>query len=116
MKYRILVMNGQKIVQAEEGGAWVNQKVGKAGLLKPGIYNLHMAHEADKSKRYDGVIIHTDDDRIYQKEGKNIVVHSRKDCDIMIEIGSAKSIKYDTNGRVTVSSVDSAKLKRGRSR
>jgi hypothetical protein len=30
MKQRLLVMNGQRIVQAEQEGAWANQKVDKA--------------------------------------------------------------------------------------
>ena len=37
MKQRLLVMNGQRIVQAEQGGAWTNEKVDKAGALKPGM-------------------------------------------------------------------------------
>lgn len=48
MKERLLVMNGQRIVQAEKDGAWTNQKVDKAGALKPGIYNLYTAQAADK--------------------------------------------------------------------
>ena len=47
MKQRLLVMNGQKIVQSEQAGAWINQKVDKAGALNPGIYNLYMAQVAD---------------------------------------------------------------------
>jgi hypothetical protein len=41
MKQRLLVMNGQKIVQHEQEGRWLNDKVEKAGLVKPGIYNLY---------------------------------------------------------------------------
>ena len=47
MKERLLVMNGQRIVQAEKDGAWTNQKVDKAGALKPGIYNLYTARVMD---------------------------------------------------------------------
>ena len=50
MKQRLLVMNGQRIVQAEQEGAWANQKVDKAGALKPGMYNLYMAQQADKKQ------------------------------------------------------------------
>ena len=39
MKQRLLVMNGQKILQHEQEGRWQNDKVEKAGLVKPGIYN-----------------------------------------------------------------------------
>ena len=48
MKNRLLVMNGQRIFQIEEGGMWRNEKVDKAGLLKPGIYNLYLAGSAER--------------------------------------------------------------------
>ena len=51
MKERLLVMNGQRIVQAEKDGAWTNQKVDKAGALKPGIYNLYTAQAAEADPR-----------------------------------------------------------------
>ena len=38
MKQRLLVMNGQKLVQSEQGGQWVTSKVEKAGAIKPGLY------------------------------------------------------------------------------
>ena len=57
MKERLLVMNGQRIVQAEKDGAWTNQKVDKAGALKPGIYNLYTAQAADKKQTHAGVIV-----------------------------------------------------------
>jgi hypothetical protein len=36
----------------------------KPALLKPGIYNLYLAEQADKTKRYDGVIVHVDSNHI----------------------------------------------------
>ncbi|AGS40918.1 MULTISPECIES: IncP plasmid survival protein KfrB [Gammaproteobacteria] len=114
MKQRLLVMNGQRIVQTDQGGAWANQKVDKAGALKPGIYNLYMAKEADKSQRHDGVIVHADNNKIYQQIGKNFVMHSKSDFDIVPDIGSAKSISYDAQGKALVA--QAVKLSRGRSR
>ncbi|WP_232422343.1 KfrB domain-containing protein [Methylosarcina fibrata] len=55
---------GQRTLQNEQDGAWTNQKVDKAGALKPGIYNLYLAEQADKTKRYDGVIVHVDSNHI----------------------------------------------------
>lgn len=115
MKQRLLVMNGQRIVQTEQGGAWTNQKVDKAGTLKPGIYNLYMAQKADKSQRHDGVIVHADNNNIYQQVGKNFVMHDRQNFDKVPEIGSAKSITYNDQGKAVVSA-EAAKLSRGRSR
>lgn len=115
MKQRLLVMNGQRIVQSEQGGAWTNQKVDKAGELKPGIYNLYMAQQADKSQRHEGVIVHADSNSVFQQVGKQFVMHSRSDFDKVPDIGSAKSISYDAQGKANVSA-DAVKLSRGRSR
>lgn len=115
MKQRLLVMNGSRILQQEYDGAWVNQKVEKAGALKPGIYNLHSAQRADKAKAHEGTIIHADGNSVYQQTGKNIVMHERKDFDKVPDIGSVKSVSYDAAGKAAVS-VDSVTLSKGRSR
>lgn len=115
MKQRLLVMNGQRIVQSEQGGAWTNQKVDKAGELKPGIYNLFAAQSADKSRRHDGVIVHADSNDVYQQVGKQFVMHARSDFDKVPDIGSVKSITYDGQGKANVSA-EAVKLSRGRSR
>lgn len=115
MKQRLLVMNGQRIVQSEQGGAWTNQKVDKAGELKPGIYSLYMAQQADKSQRHEGVIVHADSNSVFQQVGKQFVMHSRSDFDKVPDIGSAKSISYDAQGKANVSA-EAVKLSRGRSR
>lgn len=115
MKQRLLVMNGQRIVQEEIEGAWANQKVDKAGALKPGIYNIYTADKADKSKRYDGVVVHTDNNNVYQQIDKKFIMHSRQDFDTAPTIGSAKSISYNDQGKAVVSA-EAVRLSRGRSR
>lgn len=114
MKQRLLVMNGQRIVQHEQGGQWQNDKVEKAGSVKPGIYNLYLASQADKAKLHDGVILYADKDSVYQQVGKNYVKHDREDFDKVPEIGSNSSIKYD-QGKAVISA-SSTKLSRGMSR
>lgn len=57
MRLRLIVMNGQRIVESEEDGEWKIQEVSKAGKLKPGIYNLYSSQQTDKSKRHVGVIV-----------------------------------------------------------
>ncbi len=115
MKQRLLVMNGQRIVQTEQRGAWTNQKVDKAGDMKPGIYNLYMAQQADRSQRHDGMIVHADSNSVYQQIGKNFVMHSRSDFDKVPDIGSAKSITYNAQGKAQVGA-EAVKLGRSRSR
>ena len=73
MKQRLLVMNGQRLVQSEQGGQWNTDKVEKAGTIKPGIYNIHLSAQADKAKTQDGVIVYADQDHIYQQVGKSLI-------------------------------------------
>ena len=115
MKQRLLVMNGQRVLQGEVDGQWTNQKVNKAGELKAGIYNLYAGAQAEKSKKHAGVIVHADSDSVYQQTGKNIVVHSRADFDKVPEIGSSKLISYDSQGKASATS-NTQQQERSRSR
>ena len=114
MKQRLLVMNGQRIVQHEQEGQWQNDKVDKAGIVKPGIYNLYLASQADKSKTHDGVVVYADKESVFQQVGKSYVKHARSDFDKVPEIGSNSSIKYEEGRAVT--SVLSVQLSRAMSR
>ncbi len=102
MKHRLLVMNGQRIIQVNQDGIWRNIKVDKAGSLKPGIYNLYTAQKVDKTKRYDSVIVYTDGNNVYQQVGRSMVTHARSDFDRVPEVGLPKSISYDDNGKAVV--------------
>ena len=62
----------------------------------------------------DGVIVHADNNQVYQQIGKNFVMHARSDFDKVPEIGSAKSISYNAQGKAAVAA-EAPKLTRGRS-
>lgn len=111
MKQRLLVMNGQRLVQSEQGGKWNTDKVEKAGAVTPGIYNIHLSSQADKSKAHDGVIMYADKDHVYQQVGKNFVMHNRADFDKLPDIGTNSNVKYDSGKAVVTAS--SIKLGRG---
>ncbi len=112
MKQRLLVMNGQRLVQIEKEGQWATDKVEKAGLVKPGIYNIHLALQADKAKTHEGTIVHQDRTHVYQQIGKSFVKHALSDFDIVPEIGSNSSIRYE-QGMAKASQTASIKLGRG---
>ena len=103
MKERLLVMNGQCIVQREEGGEWVNHKVRKARGLKPGFYYLYLAEPADKTRRHDGLIVDVDGENVCQQVGNDFISHSRADFDQVSDIGSQMSISYNADGKATAS-------------
>ena len=115
MKQRLLVMNGSCIIQNEQAGQWQNTSVEKAGAVKPGIYNIYLASQADKSKSHDGPIIHIDKDKVYQQQGKSFVSHEKASFDKVPEIGRAVSISYDSQGKAQVGE-QSQTLTRGMSR
>ncbi len=99
MKQRLLVMNGQRVIQTEQQGEWRVGQVDKAvGMLKPGIYNLYQARSADTSQAHVGVILHADQAHVYQQVGRACVQHDRAKFDKVPPVGSVQSIAY-ANGR-----------------
>lgn len=104
MKQRLLVMNGQKLVQDEKApGKWETVGVEKAGALKPAIYNIYQSRQADKTAAHNGVIVHANKESVYQQNGREFVQHKRSDFDKVPEIGSAKTITYSAEtGRAKV--------------
>lgn len=115
MKERLLVMNGQKILQNEVSGKWENAKVDKApSTLKPAIYNIYSATLPDKAKAYSGIVVHVDKENVYQQVGKVFVKHKLADFENAPIIGETKSISYDSTSRAVVAKT--IKLARGLSR
>ena len=101
-KERILVMNGQRIIQQEEGGQWITQKVGKARELKPGIYNAYLAKDADKTLQHTGVVFHIDDKYVYQQEQNGIMRHPFSAFGAVPEYGRPVCITYEAGRAVTI--------------
>jgi hypothetical protein len=97
VKIRLVVMNGQRIIQHEEQGKWQNHKVEKAGTLKPGIYNVYLAAPAERHKTYEGVIVHAEDGAVYQQVGRGFVMHARNDLDSTPVIGGMYRIEHGAN-------------------
>jgi len=99
MKKRLIVMNGQKLAQNDSSGEWKTEKVTRDGGIKPGIYNLYNAVDADKSKDNIGEVIHIDkkDNALYQKNGSQYIKHDLNGFDPIPETGQMMNIKYKNN-------------------
>lgn len=95
---RLVVMNGQRVLQTEQAGQWHTTKVDKAGEVKPGIYQIHNAIPADQSKQYSGQIIHSDKNTVYQQVGKSIVKHPAEKFAKPPIVGVTVSISFE-NGQ-----------------
>jgi cell filamentation protein len=113
MKQRLLVMNGQRLVQTEREGQWATEKVEKAAGVKPGIYNIYLAVIADKAKSHEGIVVHVDQDHLYQQTGKGFVRHVLADFNKVPDIGINISVKYPTGVAETAQLTSSRRLKHG---
>ena len=94
MKQRLLVMNGQMLVQNERSGEWQTDRVEKSANVKPGIYAIYLATAADKGKVHDGPVLYINDAGIYQQVGTNFVVHERDSFPKIPELGANLSVRY----------------------
>lgn len=116
MKQRLLVMNGQRIVQTEKNpGDWQMLKVDKALTLKAGIYNIYNATQPIENKSYQGVVVHTDKESVVQQIGKNFIKHDRINFDKVPVIGSDVTISYSPDSHKAVTGI-SEKIGRSQSR
>jgi len=106
IRKRLIVMNGQKIAQNDSSGDWKTEKLTKDGGIKPGIYNLYTAVDADKSKDNIGEVIHIDkkENTFYQKNESEYIKHNLKDFDSIPETGRMMSITYK-NDKTNISEV-----------
>lgn len=110
MKQRLLVMNGQKLLQSERAGQWQVDKVEKAGAIRPGIYALTASTPADQASALIGVVLHADTQFVYQHVGKNVVRHDLAHFDQVPALGAHVSIQYKHDRAV----VTAAAVKLGR--
>ena len=105
MKQRLLVMNGQLLVQSEQAGEWRTDKVQKAAGLKPGIYAIHLATAADKNKAHIGPIVHVDSASVYQQVGKNFVLHDRASFQKLPDVGAHLTLNYNAEKCIAMPSM-----------
>lgn len=113
MKQRLLVMNGQCLVQVEREGQWATEKVEKAAGLRPGIYNIYLAVDADKAKAHEGIILYVDQGRAYQQVGKTFVRYPLTDFEKVPDTGANVSISYAANVALTTQPTSSRRHKHG---
>jgi hypothetical protein len=113
MKQRLLVMNGQCLVQVEKEGQWATEKVEKAAGIKPGIYNIYLAVDADKTKAHEGTILYVDQRRAYQQVGRSFVKYLLTDFDKVPDTGINASVRYAADVAQATQLAPGRRLKHG---
>ncbi len=114
-KQRIIVMNGQKILQALVNDVWETTgtiKKAEEGI-KPGIYNIYLAKAPSDKDQYEGKILYIDKDNavFYQQINKGFIVHKLNAVDGKPVAGRDVAIKYDGE-KAQFSQTDVLKKKR----
>ena len=98
-KLRMIVMNGQRIIQALVNNEWETtgtiKKVEEG--IKPGIYNIYLAQKPEDKKQYEGKILYVDKENevFYQQTGKDFIVHQLNLVSGKPVAGKDVAIEYD---------------------
>ena len=98
-KLRMIVMNGQRIIQALVNNEWETtgtiKKVEEG--IKPGIYNIYLAKQPEDKKQYEGKVLYIDKENevFYQQTGKDFVVHQLNAISGKPVVGKDVVVEYD---------------------
>jgi hypothetical protein len=98
MRKRLVVMNGHRVLQAEQANEWVNERVEKANGLAPGLYDLFDARPADRIAPTDGVLLMLEDGLVYQQTQAGLVSHERATFNELPTFGVDGTITYSAEG------------------
>ncbi|MCP5275282.1 MAG: conjugal transfer protein TraO [Burkholderiales bacterium] len=113
-KLRMIVMNGQRIIQALVNNEWETtgtiKKVEEG--IKPGIYNIYLAQKPEDKKQYEGKILYIDKENevFYQQTGKDFIVHRLNTINGKPVAGKDVVVKYDGE-KAHLNQVDTLKRK-----
>ncbi|MCC8996073.1 MAG: conjugal transfer protein TraO [Nitrosomonas sp.] len=116
-KLRMVVMNGQKILQSQNNNEW--ETVGTIKKVddgtKPGVYNIYLAKAPVDKKSYEGKIIHIDKDNaiFYQQVNNDYIVHQLNTVDGKPVAGKDVAITYNGE-KAALTLIEALKNKRTR--
>lgn len=100
-KRRLVVMNGHRVLQVLADDDWDIEKVEKAHGIRPGVYELFKAIEADHSKPATGVVVHVDELHAYLQTNAGLFRHDLASFDHLPPLGARVTVSYDSQGRAS---------------
>ena len=114
-KQRIIVMNGQKILQTQNNNEWETTgaiKKAEEGI-RPGVYNIYLAKEPSDKNQYEGTILLVDKDNgvFYQQVKKDFIVHQLNSVDGKPVAGKDVVVRYDGK-KAALTQTDTLKKKK----
>ena len=117
MKRRLLIMNGQRVLQNFNDNEWKTAGLIKKAEegIKPGIYNIYLAKMAETNNRvYEGLILFIDKQEglVYQQVNKEFIAHKLESFSPPPPIGKNVSIQYDAQEKLNLIKIDTVSNKR----
>lgn len=109
---RLVVLNGHKVLQANDGDDWNNVRVEKAGGLRPGLYNLTGAQIADKTASHAGALLTAVDGLLYQATAAGVIAHALADFDQPPPAGGSGTITYSADARASFAQSEPTPVKK----
>lgn len=114
-KQRIIVMNGQKILQTQNNNEWETTgaiKKAEEGI-RPGVYNIYLVKEPSDKNQYEGTILLIDKDNgvFYQQVKKDFIVHQLNSVDGKPVAGKDVVVRYDGK-KAALTQTDTLKKKK----
>lgn len=106
MKQRLIILNGYKILQNFNHNGWKTTGLIKKAEegLKPGIYNLYMAHNPEMGNTvYEGLVLYIDKKQgiVYQQQpNKALIVHKLDSINLIPSAGKHIIFQYDDDKMV----------------
>jgi hypothetical protein len=108
MRKRVVALNGYKVLQAEQGAAWTNERVEKAGAVRPGVYELFAAVSSDRSTPAQGPLVIVEDGLLYQSTAAGLVAHACADFASVPSPGATGTVAYDADSRASFEATTTA--------
>ncbi|MCG7556057.1 MULTISPECIES: KfrB domain-containing protein [Pseudoalteromonas] len=91
-KIRLLVMNGQKLLESQNNDSWQVDGVERSTPLKCGVYNLFNCIEAEPTEVYHGRVVHVDELYVYQQIDNKFVRHDKETLGQSVSTGDTVTI------------------------
>lgn len=106
MKQRILVLNGQRLLENFENDEWKTIKTYKFNSLPGGVYNIFAARDGEKEKNSEGLLVHASENEFYLKSAFGMLKYEINEYLKLPGIGSFIKVAFDENKQIIVNTVD----------
>lgn len=111
MKQRILVLNGQRLIEQLENDEWKTIKVAKAEELTGGVYNIFTARDGDTKQNHQGVLVHATKEELFLQCNFGFLKFDLPNDIKLPAIGSHIKLSFDNNN-LNVEKIEKAKYRK----